>query len=233
MLKIISIFFTTLLFAACGQNQPKRAINDTDFVAIDTLAIINNPTNNVSVQTNSFSEIDSSGIIMFPLSIGSNGRDGGSFSYSGVPYNTNWNIIFYNSHTSQYYLLSDRKMLISSIDIQTSSNDQADIAFTKRNIFYKVSVDDYNKDKKLNTEDPEYLFVSDKQGRNFKQISPSGYNMKSWQYIRSTNKIIMTVTKDANNDKSFGGNNEVCSFQINIDTETQPTEMFSTDFKTS
>jgi len=167
MLKIISIFFTTLLFAACGQNQPKQAMNDTDFVAIDTLAIINNPTNNVSVQTNSFSEIDSSGIIMFPLSIGSNGRDGRSFSYSGVPYNTNWNIIFYNSHTSQYYLLSDRKMLIGIIDIQTSSNDQADIAFTKRNIFYKVSVDDYNKDKKLNTEDPEYLFVSDKQGRNF------------------------------------------------------------------
>jgi|GEM_PF-3048705 len=43
----------------------------------------------------------------------------------------------------------------------------------------------------------------------------------------------MTVTMDTDNDKSFGGNNEICSFQIDIDKETQPTEIFSTDFKTS
>ena len=71
-------------------------------------------------------------------------------------------------------------MLISSFDIKYSSGDNVDIAFSKRNIFYKVSVDDYNQDKKLTSDDPEYLFVSDKEGNNFRQISPTGYNLKSW-----------------------------------------------------
>ena len=232
MLKFSAVVITTLLLFSCGQKkQQGQQPTLSDSTAVDTVAILNDLKNNLNIQTNSFSEIDSSGIIMFPLSMGEASRDGGSFSYKEIPYSSYWNIIIYNSHNSQYHLLSNRKMLISSFDIKYSSGDNVDIAFSNRNIFYKVTVDDYNEDKKLTSDDPEYLFVSDKEGNNFRQISPAGYSLKSWQFIKSTNKIIMAVTKDSDKNRKFGEKDEVTTFQIDIDKESQPTEIFSTEFK--
>jgi len=94
-----------------------------------------------------------------------------------------------------------------------------------------VTVEDYNKDKKLTTDDPEYLFVSDKEGKNFRQISPDNYNLKSWQLIKSLNKVLMTLTKDNDNNKEFGEEDEVVSFEINIATDTIAKEIFRTGFK--
>jgi len=232
MLKFSAFAITTLLLYSCGQNiQQGQQPTFSDSTIVDTVAILNDLKNNLNVQTNTFSEIDSSGIIMFPLSMGETSRDGGSLSYKEIPYSSYWNIIFYNSNNSQYHLLSERKMLISNFDIKYNSGDNVDIAFSKSNIFYKVTIDDYNKDKKLTSDDPEYLFVSDKEGNNFRQISPTGYSLKSWQFIKSTNKILMALTKDSDKDRKFGEKDEVTTFQIDIDKETQPTEIFSTEFK--
>jgi hypothetical protein len=232
MLKFAILIIATHLFYSCNQNkQQGQQTTFSDSTAVDTVAILNDPKNNLNVQTNSFSEIDSSGVIMFPLSMGETKRDGGSYSYKEIPYSSYWNIVFYNTHTSEYYLLSDRKMLISNFDVSYSSDDNVDIRFTKNYIYYKVTVDDNNQDKLLTSDDPEYLFVSDKEGHNFRQISPKGYNLNSWQFIKSTNKIIMVATKDSDKNKKFGDKDEVSSFQIDIDKETLPTEIFSIDFK--
>lgn len=231
MLKFPSFIIATLLVYSCGQNkQQNEQTTFLDSTTVDTVAILNDPKNNLNVQTNSFSEVDSSGIVIFPLSMGEASRDGKSNYYKEIPYSSYWNIIFYNSHNSQYHLLSDRKMVIGSFDIKYSSNDNVDIVFDKH-IFYRVTVDDYNQDRKLTADDPEYLFVSDREGHNFRQISPAGHNLKSWQLIKSTNKVIMTVTADSDKNKSFGDKDEVSSFQIDVDKETQPVEIFSSDFK--
>lgn len=232
MPKIFAIIIPTLLFFSCGQiAEQERTTTPADNTVVDTVAILNDPKNNVSVQTHSFAEIDSSGIILFPLSMGESSRDGGSLSYKSIPYSSYWNIIFYNTHNSAYHLLSERKMLISSFDIKYSSDDNVDVTISKRNIFYRVVVDDYDQDKALTTEDPEYLFVSDKEGNNFRQISPAGYDLRSWQLIKSTNQIIMAVSKDSDKNRKFGDTDDVATFQIDIDKETQPREIFSTEFK--
>jgi hypothetical protein len=41
----------------------------------------------------------------------------------------------------------------------------------------------------------------------------------------------MTLTKDNNADKEFGENDEVASFEINIDKNSTATEIFSQQFK--
>ena len=41
----------------------------------------------------------------------------------------------------------------------------------------------------------------------------------------------MTLTKDSNNDKDFGETDEVTTFEINIDTESAPREIFAPGFK--
>lgn len=156
---------------------------------------------------------------------------GGSLSYKEISGNSYWNVIFYNSNNREYHLLSERKMLIRSFDFGYSNEDYIGISQKKKYIFYRVTVEDYNQDKKLTAEDPEYLFVSDKEGRNFKQISPGNFNLKSWQLIKSSNKVLMTLTKDNNTDKKFGDKDEVVSFEINIDQDTTAREIFPAEFK--
>jgi hypothetical protein len=232
MRNLITIFIVNLLIFSCGQkSEQQEPIVTSDSAIIDTVAVLNSLKSNLNIQTNSFNEIDSSGVVMFPLSMGETSRDGGSLSYKEVPSNSYWNVIFYNSNTGDYHLLSERKMLIRNFDYKYSREDYIDIAQTSGYIFYRVTVEDFNKDRKLTTEDPEYLFISDKEGRNFKQISPDNYNLKSWQLIKSANKVLMTLTKDNDVNKKFDEKDEVVTFEINIDKDTTAKEIFPTQFK--
>ena len=232
MLRLIISLLTAFILISCGQNnQEPQTQRNVDNTMVDTVTVLSDPKNNLNIQTNSFSEIDSSGILMFPLSMSETERDGGSLSYKEMPSNSYWNIIFLNSKTNEYHLLSDKKMLIRNYDIKYSSNDNMDIAQTSRHIFYSITSDDFNKDKKLTDEDPKYLFVSDKEGNNFRQISPSNYNLQNWQFIKSVNKVLLTVRKDSDKNNKFDDKDEVTTFEVDIDKGTQPKEVFSTDFK--
>ena len=51
------------------------------------------------------------------------------------------------------------------------------------------------------------------EGKNFKQISPAGYDLRSWKLITSSSKVLMTLT------------------EINIDKDTTAKEIFGTGFK--
>lgn len=232
MLRNIIFLSTIILLTSCGQNQQgQQNQTSADSTFIDTIAVLNDPKNNLNIQTNSFSEIDSSGILMFPLSMGESKRDGGSLSYKEMSSNSFWNIIFLNSRTNEYHLLSDKKMLIRNYDFKYNSNASLDIAQTNRHIFYSITSDDFNKDKKLTEEDPKYLFVSDKEGNDFRQISPSNYDLQNWQFIKSVNKVLLTVRKDSDKNKKFDEKDEVTTFEVDIDKRTEAKEVFSTDFK--
>jgi len=232
MLRFIIFLSAVFTLISCGQNkQEVQTPQNPDNPVMDSVALVNDPKNNLNIQTNSFSEIDSSGILMFPLSMGESERDGGSLSYKEMPSNSYWNIIFLNSKTNEYHLLSDRKMLIRNYDFKYSSNNNVDIAQTSRQIFYLITSDDLNKDKKLTDEDPKYLFVSDKEGKNFIQISPSNYDLQNWQFIKSVNKVLMTVKKDSDKNNKFDEKDEVTTFEIEMDKGTEPKEIFSSDFK--
>lgn len=74
---------------------------------------------------------------------------------------------------------------------------------TKGYILYSVVSSDFNKDGKLDYYDPKYLFISDKQGNNFKQISPDNKNVLNWQLVEKTGIILFNTVTDKNNDKAF------------------------------
>ncbi len=224
----LSIIF---ILTSCGQEEQTSQPNSKN-VAVDSIAVINDPKNNLNIQTNSFSEIDSSGILMFPLSMGETGRDDESLSYyKEMQSNNYWNIIFLNSKTNEYHLLSDRKMLINGYNIKYDNSNFINISQTKNLIFYSITTDDYNKDKKLTQEDPNYLFVTDKTGNNFRQISPSNYHLQNWEFIKSVNKVIMSVKKDSDKNNKFDDKDEVTTFEIDIDKGTEAKEIFSQEFK--
>ena len=227
------LVLTAILFLfSCNNNEPhEETLTAADTIVVDTMAVLQNMKSNLNIQTNNFMQLDSSGIVMFPLSAGETERYDGSLNYKELPANSYWNIIFYNSKSGDYHLLGEKKMIIGNIDYKYNSNDDVEPLQNENLIFYRVTIDDYNKDKKLTHEDPVYLFTSDKEGNNFKQISPANYHVKSWQEISSSNKILMTLTKDNNDDKKFAAEDEVVTFEYMLQGNTEAKEVFSASFK--
>jgi GrpB-like predicted nucleotidyltransferase (UPF0157 family) len=223
------IIFTVALagFICCTPNkqQPQNTI------VTDSAAVVNDPKNNLNIQTSSFTEVDSSGILMFPLSMAETERNGGSLLYKDMPASSYWNIIFLNTATGQHHLLSENKMLIRNYNANYSGKNEVAIAQTKQYIFYTTVTNDYNKDKLFSHEDPAYLFVSDKAGNNFRQISPSNYNLQNWQFIKATGKIILTLKKDSDKNSKFDDTDEVTSFEVDMEKDAQPREVFADSFK--
>jgi hypothetical protein len=219
-----------LFFASCKQNsKPQQQAQAKP--TVDSLAILNDPKNNLNIQTNTFTEIDSSGILMFPLSMRETEQESeGSFSYKKVPGSGYWNIIFYNAKTTEYHLLTDKKMIIANYEHKYGNDGQVNIAQKTDYIFYTIRTDDFNKDQKLTYQDPQYLFISDKLGKNFRQISPANYDLNNWKFIKNANKIVLTARKDSDENNKFDDADEVMAFEIALD-QTTPQAIFPDNFK--
>ncbi len=154
--------------------------------------------------------IDSSHIVIYPLVLDKS-VDRGYISSGGGERTSYWNLIFYNTETAQQHLLtSDHKILITSINLAGSSSSSSSFEYRpnginifKSNIIYTIISKDYNLDDRLDNGDPVYLYLSDKEGNGFRQISPDGYNIYSWEIVSGTSKIIMQGQRDENGDKKF------------------------------
>jgi hypothetical protein len=229
MFKIFISILSVVLLVSCTPPQPA---NSPEKTTTDSAAVVNDPKNNLNIQASSFTEIDSSGILMFPLSMGETRWKKGSISYGDMPAGSYWNIIFYNAKTGAHHLLSEQKMLISSFESKYRGSDNTPIIpYLAKYIFYQVITTDYNSDKLLNSDDPQYLFISDKEGNNFRQLSPAGCNLRSWDFIKSANKVLITATKDSDNNKKFEENDEVSVFEVDMEKETPATEIFPQELK--
>lgn len=218
------LIFTIVTFFSCGEKKQGRSNSENS--QLDSL---NNPINFLNIQTSSFSEVDSSGILIFPLSMGESERSSGSLIYKEVPNYSNWNIIFWNSKSNEYHLLTDKKVLIREYNLNSENETNGNRTYNA--IYYKVTSFDYNNDKLLNDKDPDYLYISDREGNNFRRISPELYTLINWYFIRSSNKVVMTVKKDSDNDKEFDDDDEISTFEIDINKETEPRQVFFDDFK--
>ncbi len=231
MRKLATFLPVILLFISCGDNKQDATAKKDDSVtqATDSVTIVNDPKNNSTVQLNAFSEIDTSGILFFPLSL-KTGPGGSIMEYSSRGPADFWNIVFLNTKTNESYLLDTGKMRIRSYQVG-SGNEASITTQTRSHIYYSVVTDDLNADKQLKEDDPQYLFVSDKSGKHFRRISPRMYHLINWAFIKSSGKVIMIVKKDTNKDQKFNEEDESATFEINPDTETEPREVFSIELK--
>ena len=189
--------------------------------------------------------VDSSIYVMYPLTLESSKESGGSTSSSNG-YNrqtTYWNIIFYNTENGQYHLLSDSlKMLIYSYNSKntnttvSSSAISLDDSFNQgqvdKMLYFSITTKDYNNDSILNSDDPNYLYISDKTGNNFKQISPNDLKISNWEIIKGTNKILMMAIKDSNGDRKFTDNDESFPLVYDLTKNSISREIFTDEFKT-
>jgi hypothetical protein len=222
------------LFAliSCGQrSQQQSPVEQPNNPGLDTVAVVSDPSINLKVQTDVFAEIDSSGILVFPLSIGQIGRGGDGLIYKSLPERSFWNMIFLNGNTNERHLLSEQKMIIRNYDLNFGGHSDTGVESGKRHIFYEIIADDHNKDLELSLEDPTYLFLTNKQGKQLRQISPSGYDLISWRYVRSLHRIFMAVRKDSDQNGKFDEKDEVANFSIDVERESEAVEVFPREFR--
>lgn len=235
MYKLFTIAIIVAFTTAC--NNPKntdtpstsQSQNVPPITLQDSAAVVNDPKSYLNIQATNFSEIDTSGILLFPLGMGESNREDNLSSYKSMPNSAYWNIAFYNTKTGEQHLLSDKKMLIENFE--TNYEDALKSKLSSKFIFYSITTEDFNGDKKFTNEDATYLFITDKAGNNLKQISPNGYNVENWNYINSSKKIIMTLKKDSDKNKAFEVTDEVTNFEYDLEKQGEANEIFNIDFK--
>lgn len=231
MHKLFALITIVTFFTACNtpKNQEKPSTNSSQNVLQDSATVVNDPKSYLNIQATNFSEIDTSGILLFPLSMGETSEDYSSSNYKRMPNNTYWNIAFYNTKNGDQHLLSDKKILINNFSVKYE--DEIKSKLTGKFIFYSITTEDFNGDKKFTNEDATYLFLTDRAGGNLKQISPSNYNLENWQFISSSNKIIMTLKNDSDKNKIFDDKDEITNFIYDINKGEDAKEIFTSDFK--
>lgn len=224
---IVVLFIIMTCFSCRSKSNDKQpAVNDSTGNPVTY-----NSKDNFSTGTKFFIEIDSSGILMFPLSTGDTKTNNSYYRKSSS--DNYWNIIFYNSNTGEHHFLSERKMLIENLNYQYfgSGAERNGTSATKNYLFFKIAVSDYNGDNELTDADPQYLFITDKVGKNFRQISPDNCNLISWKCIKASNKVIMTVTTDSDNNKKFNEKDMTTSYEVKMDSTLSPRETFTKNFR--
>lgn len=220
MNRLIILAFLASVLWACKQ-RPK--VSPADRTVEANVETSNSKYSTINLKFINPIVLDSSDWIMYPLTIEEleETEKGLKSSSYGRQY-AYWNIAFYNTESKQTRLLSDSlKMLVNSISpkneviIQSGQRKQKNVG----HIYYSITTKDFTQDGKLNSDDPEYLFISDLSGQNFKQVSPDNFDLIHWQTILETNKIIIQVRKDINKDKKFDNDDEIISFIYDIDNQ--------------
>ncbi len=231
MLKIFAILLAISILTSCSESN--QDVNLQERLKKDTT---------VNSQQIIFAEpqiIDSSHIIIYPLILGKESYGSSYGSSSDGQRTSYWNLIFYNTETqSQSLLIADKKILIYSMHFgssASSSNSSVDIWANginvfKENIIYTAVASDYNANKQLDQGDPTYLYVSNRDGTNFIQISPDNYNIRSWEVVKGTTKIIMQGQKDNNGDKIFNERDATVPLVVDISSPKPAFETFKQNY---
>lgn len=212
---LFGVAFSTLL--SCSNNS--QDINLQKRIQTDT------STNATAILFADPKLVDSSHLIIYPLILEQTSSGSGFSSGSYGNRTSYWNLLFYNTDSnSQHLLTNDKKIIINEFKIKGNSSSvitddgTEEINIYRKNILYEVISKDFNQNKYLDNDDPTYLYISDRQGNNFRQLSPDNYNIVGWQVVTGTSKIILQANKDSNGDKKF--NQDDAMVQLIVYTES-------------
>ncbi len=244
----MKIFIPIIFIVICSCNVTENKKNEVPGKALqDSSKILQTPSGKTINLIDGYQVTDTvNDYILFPLQI-KDAKDEEepalSFSKQRGEGSLYWNVVFYNYKTSESKLLEPtKKILIGgySFDYYSSYPNNAVSAGSIEThketpyIFYTVYSDDYNRDKKLGTDDPAYFYVSNDDGSNFKQVSPQNISITQKTFPKNNSFLLLEGLKDSNNDKKFDSDDEKVYYKVNMtDTALKVEEIFNPSFKIS
>ena len=169
-----------------------------------------------------FIELDSSNIVMVPIAWGNNAKIG-DVKIAGN--RRTKNILFYDPTNDYQKLLFEENtqiivvysgQLIYNMDRYSMYRRDTIKMLNKDHLYYSVINEDYNKDKRLDSKDPRYLYYSKIDGTELTLLTPEFYHLKNYKYIRNSNVILATLVWDENKDKKFNNNDSEVLYKIDL-----------------
>ena len=235
---LLSLFLAPLILAACGPAPDESATKQPATPAQHASRL-----DRLTLDFSAPVFIDSTDYVMYPLVLDAaeEGSSLSSDSYSGRG-RTYWNVAFYNTRTGAHHLLNDQqKMVIQAYHQQeadnTSSGTGAASGPGRRSpangfLYYDVTTLDFNRDGKLDGNDHTYLFVSDKTGRRFHQISPPNAHVENWSVDGATGRVLLLVRTDTNQDRAITNEDETTPLVYDLRAGREATAVFGKEFTT-
>jgi uncharacterized protein YihD (DUF1040 family) len=229
-------FLLSCLLGGCRNESPKTPNQAPNPTISDTTAVKYDE--NVHLLVNNPTDIWQTDYLAFQVSHRENNKGRSYFSSDEAVYKeatsvgaTCWNLVFYNTKSEEYYLLdSTRKMLIYEYDL----NDTAKGKVIRNIARYDVQFDD-NKDSKFTNADAKRLFVSDRLGRFFHQISPEGVSVLRYKFAPKENFILLYGKRDANQDGVFDEKDPESVYRLDMNQTAEKTSIahrvFSKEFE--
>lgn len=219
-MKYISLFLIVVTFLACEKPHDKLA-----FRAVEEQS---------EFQPNSVLEafhlkyevprhLDSTGQTLIPISIILANSKHKQKRANIKIYPKFWNVLFYNLSTGEKRLLTQDKIRISRIHSKNDKLPNTEKTMTGK-VLYEMGDIDYNKDNKLNYRDPEFLFISETDGTNFKKISPKDEHLQYFKVLKNASIIIIRTLRDVNKDLIFNSKDESILYKIELIDNSWKTE---------
>jgi hypothetical protein len=167
-------------------------------------------------------QIDSSAYFLIPRLVDNDNQQDYGKGKGYLPWGNYSEIFFYNASTKQTKKLFNGQLaLINPFINRRSYYENTREPDTPRNILpnhivYIVRTDNFNGDNGLDTEDPQYLYISTKTGDNLKQVTPKGMNVVSWMLSKDKKMILLKLQNDKNGNKKFGNGDDELYYRVDL-----------------
>ncbi|MCE7993423.1 MAG: hypothetical protein HEP71_15660 [Roseivirga sp.] len=175
----------------------------------------------------SYRELDSTSYLLIPIEWDNSPRVG-EIKVAGA--GRKQNIFFYDPETEENRFLFDGRMQIiegykGHLLNSRYKGDTSKRPLNKEHIYYSVINQDYNEDKKLDSNDPSYLYMSRFDGTGLIRLTPESYDLQTYRYIERSNIILATLTYDENQDGKFNNNDTAVLYKIDLNDLSKSKEV--------
>jgi hypothetical protein len=167
-------------------------------------------------------QIDSSAYFLIPRLVDSDNQEAYGKGKGFLPWGSYSEIYFYNAATHQSKkLFNGQLVLINSFSTRRNYYENVKEPDTPPNILpshivYLARTDNFNRDNGLDTDDPQYLFLSSKTGDHLKQITPNGMNVVSWTLSKDKKMLLVKLQNDKNGNKKFGNGDDELYYRVEL-----------------
>ncbi len=178
--RLLVLLVVLISFAGFGQSSGKMQKNFADPIITDSLSTI-----------------------MIPVTY-----DNSILNSSKISYYDNYaNIIFYNFKNDSYKKLFNEdtfiKEFVNRYDYYDNSRNNKVDYICQKWILYLVKNKDYNKNGKIDNNDPYILYVSDRYGNGLKSITPENENAVSLKILDKQGFALIKMQRDLDKDTDF------------------------------
>jgi hypothetical protein len=167
-------------------------------------------------------QVDSSAYFLVPRLVDSDNQEAYGKGKGFLPWGSYSEIYFYNANTHQTKkLFNGQLVLINSFSTRRHYYENVKEPDTPPNILpnhilYLARTDNFNRDNGLDTDDPQYLYLSTKTGDQLKQITPKGLNVVSWTLSKDKKMLLVKLQNDKNGNKKFGNGDDELYYRIDL-----------------